>query len=525
MKRTILCIDDELFIRESVGFWLEDRGYQVITAHNGRLGLDLFMSQKPDLVLLDLCMPDMDGFEFLGKIKKLISDIPVIVISGTGRIADVVEAQNRGAWQYIMKPMHDFNMLAHAMKQCFEKVDLIQENRRYKEHLEKKVEERTAQLTLLNSLSEDVLGEIDFDQICYKISLAAKEMLGAEHALILYTEKAGFVHFPATDKMLISEKVIERLARLALKESEEIVLSDPELGWVLIAPVVLDSKRMGVLVISRKELEFTQEDSQVISRLASIYLLAVQRRSLESKVQREQQNASMALKVKSTFLSQMSHELRTPLTGTMGMLELIQNTTTLEDSHRFAVEGSKSARELLELINRILQFCNLAQQEFQPEFCGFSPSEQIIQVCLGFIEDAHQKGLKLRWIIDSSVPELFVNDPLALRQILHSLVDNAVKFSDSGEILVRAWYLPDEKILKFVIEDQGPGIDPANQDVIFEHFTQLEEVYTRVHGGAGLGLALVKRLVDHIGGKVWVESQPGTGSRFFVDLPQHHEVV
>ncbi len=526
MKRTILCIDDELFIRQSVGFWLEDQGYRVLTAPNGRMGFDLFLTEKPDLVLLDLCMPDMDGFEFLGKVKKVEPDTPVIVISGTGRIADVVEAQNKGAWQYIMKPMQDLSMLAHAMKQCFDKADLIVENRRYKEHLERTVEERTAQLTLLNSLSEDILGEVDFDQICLKISHATREVLAAEYALILYTEKVGFAHFPGADKMEVPPEVVELLGRLGLKEREEIVLNDPNLGRVLIAPIMLGNHKIGVLVVSRQEQDFTQDDSQVVNRLASIYRLAVQRRSLESKVQREQQNASMALKVKSTFLSQMSHELRTPLTGTMGMLELIQGSTSLEDARKYAAQGRKSARVLLDLINRILQFCNLAQQEFQPEFCPFIPAEHIMQVCLGFVEDAHKKNLNLSWTIDESVPESFVNDPLAFRQILHSLLDNAVKFSDTaGEIHIKAWYIPDDHLLKFVVEDQGPGIDMANQEVIFEHFTQLEEVYTRAHGGTGLGLALVRRLVDHIGGKVWVESELGKGARFFVDLPQHHELV
>ncbi|MCK5076490.1 MAG: PAS domain S-box protein, partial [Calditrichia bacterium] len=149
---TILTIDDEEFIRQSFIAYLEDYGYKMLEAENGKVGLDIFRKEAIDLILVDLRMPEVDGLEVLETVKKESPDTPVIVVSGTGVISDAVEALHKGAWDYILKPIQDLSVLVHAVKKSLERSRLIQENKDYQEHLEDQVAKRTKELRLSNEV-------------------------------------------------------------------------------------------------------------------------------------------------------------------------------------------------------------------------------------------------------------------------------------------------------------------------------------------------------------------------------------
>ncbi|MCK4502294.1 MAG: response regulator, partial [Desulfuromonadales bacterium] len=142
----ILTIDDEENIRTSFRMFLEDYDYQVVEAKNGREGLEVFAQEKPDLVICDLRMPEVDGLEVIEKITENSPDTPIIVVSGTGVVGDAIEAIHSGAWNYLLKPITDMNVLLHAINQSMERSRLIIENRAYQEHLEHEVTKRTQAL-------------------------------------------------------------------------------------------------------------------------------------------------------------------------------------------------------------------------------------------------------------------------------------------------------------------------------------------------------------------------------------------
>lgn len=150
-----MTIDDESLIRQSFRFYLEDCGYQVQEAENGRVGLGMIRKSLPDLVLLDLRMPEIDGLDVLQEVNEKYPDLPIIVISGTGFIGDAVEAMKRGAWSYLLKPIADFNALRYAVEQALEKARLIMENRNYRKKLEEKVRLRAQALERSNQLLRD----------------------------------------------------------------------------------------------------------------------------------------------------------------------------------------------------------------------------------------------------------------------------------------------------------------------------------------------------------------------------------
>jgi PAS domain S-box-containing protein len=147
----ILLVDDEEILRESILDFLEDRDYQVVTAENGHVALELFKQEKPDLILSDLRMPEMDGLELLAEITAISPETPFVVVSGTGRISDTVQALQLGAWDYILKPVHDLDIIIYAVEKCLERVQLQRQNKRYHDDLESLVWERTADLQKANN--------------------------------------------------------------------------------------------------------------------------------------------------------------------------------------------------------------------------------------------------------------------------------------------------------------------------------------------------------------------------------------
>lgn len=143
---TILIIDDDVLVRDSIALFLEDYGYVVLQAENGRIGMDIFARQAPALILVDLRMPEMDGLEVLARVVEQSPETPIIVVSGTGIVQDAVQALRLGAWDYVIKPIEDMGVLEHAVTKALERKRLLEENKRYRDHLEQMVGQRTREL-------------------------------------------------------------------------------------------------------------------------------------------------------------------------------------------------------------------------------------------------------------------------------------------------------------------------------------------------------------------------------------------
>lgn len=159
-QQVILTIDDERVIRESFCNYLEDYDYEVCEAENGRVGIDVIKDRTPDLVLCDLRMPEVDGLAVLKWVQENASDMPIVVVSGTGAIGDAIEALRLGAWDYLLKPVENLDVLLHTVEKSLERARLIRENREYEQHLEEMVKTRTAQLSAANRELEETRMQI-----------------------------------------------------------------------------------------------------------------------------------------------------------------------------------------------------------------------------------------------------------------------------------------------------------------------------------------------------------------------------
>jgi PAS domain S-box-containing protein len=245
-------------------------------------------------------------------------------------------------------------------------------------------------------------------------------------------------------------------------------------------------------------------------------------REIEDHLRRAKEEAEAASRSKSEFLANMSHEIRTPLHGLMGMLHLLESTDVTPDQMEFIDKARLSCKRLANLLNDILDLSKVEAGRLELKETAFNLHETLETVSTLFAHAAGRKGLELSVRADSRLPGLLVGDPARLQQILHNLVGNAVKFTPSGEIRVEAHSLGrnrDGRVrVLFEVVDTGEGIPDDLMEHVFESFTQAEGDMTRRHQGAGLGLLIVKRLVQLMGGGVAVESEQGSGTRVLVNL-------
>ena len=232
--------------------------------------------------------------------------------------------------------------------------------------------------------------------------------------------------------------------------------------------------------------------------------------------------ADLANRAKSEFLANMSHEIRTPLNAIVGMADLLAQTKLADDQNECVDTIRKSSDALLHVINDILDFSKIEAKRMELESVPFSlPYE--IQAALSTLRlQAGEKGLSLKFEIDSDLPSTFMGDPGRLRQILINLLSNAVKFTDNGGVKITMHRLGENSSegipIRISVVDTGIGIAPENQDKILAPFTQADASMTRRFGGTGLGLSITRQLVDLMGGTLKVRSEPGQGSTFYFDL-------
>jgi PAS domain S-box-containing protein len=485
---------DALLVRENLA---EAAPGDFTVAHVRRLqeGLALIDEGGLHAVLLDLSLPDSQGLATFQVVKARNDQIPVIILSGLDDENVALEAVSAGAQDYLIKGNTHPDVLARSIQYAIER-------RRIQDRLQQS-EAVARKLALVASRTDNAAIITDADGRIEWVNEAFTRLCEYTLDEVVGQSLAAFLQDGLADSAA-AELVSEHLRR---KEGFQIdLVKDSKSGrkyWVAVdvQPVRADS-------------------GEVINSIA-LAIDITQRKQVEQALREAKEAAETANRVRGEFLANTSHEVRTPLNGVIGMLELLLDTRLDESQQDYALTAKKSAHSLLSILNDLLDLAKVEAGKFAIETVEFNPRELMEDVVDLLALQAQQKELRIYCCVPAVLPERLIGDPLRIRQILVNLVGNAVKFTDLGEVVLEV-ELPSlsesQANVRFSVRDTGIGIPLDRQAAIFESFTQADGGITRRYGGTGLGLTICVHLSRLMGGRIDLESIPGTGTCFNLDL-------
>ncbi|UOF00656.1 ATP-binding protein [Bdellovibrio reynosensis] len=384
---------------------------------------------------------------------------------------------------------------------------------------------------------EIATSELELRQLKKLICLRTQEITQAKGAVVEMAEEDSMVYVACTgslENMLgVKLKIVSSLSGQSVLSRKILYCSDSETDYrvdreacrrvgarsMICVPLFHKSHVVGVLkVVSTEVNAFNEKQINTLTLIAGLLSAVI-------AIRKSEQAANQGAKIKSEFLANMSHEIRTPINGVVGMTSLLKDTPLNSQQKGFVEIIDTSAKILLGIINDILDLSKIEARKLNLENIDFDLHQTLNEVTRALAFEAEKKTLKLVLTIKAEVPQFVVGDPIRFRQILINLINNAIKFTESGTVEITAQKVGSVDLktakVRFDVKDSGIGMSETTVQELFKPFTQADSATTRRFGGTGLGLSICKQLVELMNGDISVKSALNEGSLFSFTLPMH----
>ncbi len=527
-RAKILVVDDEKNVLVTVVAILEQEGYDVDSAPDGQSALEMIRCRQYDLVMTDLKMPGVDGLAVLEEVRKTSPSTVTLMMTGYGSVDTALEALQRGAYEYLLKPTEVADLKA-AVRRSLER-------------------KRLSEIDTLYRVSRTVTSTLDPAQIAREVTEAAREVLAVTDAwLVDLTAEVGpaegsrshngqshneqdlvrLIRQPQLWERLAASEVITTLnAPLLLREWAEA----RGIGSIALVPGSAKNALACVLCVwNAGAFDFHASMQRFLRGLAGQSALALSHAAMIAKLQRNNEQLAAANdklreldKLKSQFLSVATHELRTPLSVILGynsMLSEMLHDRLDEQEQQTLRESVSACKRLIRLVNSMLDITQIESGKMRMNFEAADLRRTVSSVAALFQHDAEAKDIHITTEVPARLPKL-VMDSERIEQVLVNLVGNALKFTNRGGSITIAVRNSDRGVIVSV-SDTGIGIAPEDLGHIFDEFAQVRrQAAKRQREGSGLGLAIARRIVEAHHGTLEVQSEPGRGSTFAFTLPE-----
>ncbi|MFV8379222.1 response regulator [Flavobacterium sp. LB3R33] len=513
----ILLVDDlpeNLFALEVI---LSDQNYICVKANSGNEALKILLHQQDfAIVLIDVQMPMMDGFETVELIRQIdnLKHVPIIFLTASmDNSQQIFKGYQAGAVDYMIKPLSP--EILKAKVAVF--VDLHTKN-----------QELLVQAELLKKLNTDLTAQKLRSEYSLSLIEASYDPLFAisTSGKITDMNNATVKATGVVRQKLIGTDFFDYFTEP--KMAHDVFQKVFKDGFIADSPLILRHKNGNLIHVLFNGSVYKDDKGNILGAAIVARDVTNQKRVetelIEAKIFAENSTliAENAVKAKQQFLANMSHEIRTPMNAIIGFTKVILRTNLTDKQNEYLNAIKISGDTLIVLINDILDLAKVDAGKMTFEKTPFKMKSSIAAMLHLFETKIQEKNLKLIKEYDTNIPDVLMGDPIRLHQIILNLVSNAVKFTTKGKITVSVDLIneDDEKvILKFSVTDTGIGISEEKIGTIFENFQQATSETSRLYGGTGLGLAIVKQLLEPQNGTIRVESTIHKGSTFSFTLP------